>query len=133
MFTAIKGFSHLYWHLTAVTYPCDHARTFKTTLTSQRRCSEYPAEWSPQVRTTLPLPVPHWGASSPEGPNRWQYHRWCHDSHSHAREIREMRCSRSRRRPALCHGQPPSPRQWNLRDKRETDLSMIMLELGTGS
>lgn len=92
----------------------------KPTLTSQRRCSEYPAEWSPQAQTTLLLPVHHWGASSPEGPNCWQHRRCCHDSRSHARELREMRCTRYRRRPALCHGQPPSPRQWSLRDKKET-------------
>lgn len=86
-----------------------------TTLTSQRRCSEYPAEWSPQVPTTLPLPARRWGASSPKGQKCWRHRRWRRDSHSRARELRETRCTRSRRTPALCRGQPPSPLQWSLK------------------
>lgn len=86
-----------------------------TTLTSQRRCSEYPAEWSPQAPTTSPLPARHWGASSPKSQKRWRHYRWCRDSHSRARALRETRCTRSRRTPALCRGQPPSPLQWSLK------------------
>lgn len=90
--------------------------TTMTTLTSQRRCFGYPAAWSPQAPTTSRPPAHRWGASSPEGPNRRRRRR---RSLGPARGPREMRCTRSRRTPAVCRGPPPSPPQWSLRNKEE--------------
>lgn len=90
-------------------------------LTFQRRCCGYPAEWSPQEPTAWQPPARHWAALPQEGLNQRQ----CCYRHPHSsgpvRVLWGTRRISSRRTPAACHGQPPSPLHWSLRGERVTN------------